>query len=148
MISFLLKHFSCACLFYLLTLCNLSAANASPQADNIEAIGNMKNTKNTKEISAPKAQLSFISEENTPEETKPKAERLNLVIPHNNANNTASDSNSNSNKKTYIDFNKLKPKNRFKQMKERYLTFYSGKAETLRATYLQGSYAINYTQNW
>ena len=125
MISFFLKYFPCTCIFYLLTLCTLSA-NASPQTEDIE------NTENTEKTSTSKVQLSFI-----PEENRSNTKRLNFVISSNNASKVA-----------YIDFDKMKPQNRFKLIKDRYLTLYSGKTEALRATYLQGSYAINYTQNW
>lgn len=48
----------------------------------------------------------------------------------------------------YIDFDRMKPVNTFKLIQQRYLTFYSTKTEKVKATYLQGAYAINYTQKW
>ena len=47
-----------------------------------------------------------------------------------------------------IDFKEMKPPNVVDFIKNRYLTFYSNKTEKIKATYLEGSYAINYTQKW
>jgi len=135
MISFLLKNISCTCFVYLLILAN---AHAFPQKKDIH-----KKTLKTK------IQLSFIPE-NTPENitenkitTNP--DLLNTIeseqkSPLNIAIKTKSTSS--------IDFNKLRPKNKIKQIKDHYLTFYLGKKDKLKATYLQGSYAINYSQSW
>lgn len=47
-----------------------------------------------------------------------------------------------------IDFNKMKPQNSFKQIKEQYLTYHTGKNETLNLDYSDGAYGFSYTQNW
>jgi len=36
----------------------------------------------------------------------------------------------------------------FKEMKDRYLTFYSNKNEKLKATYYSGAYLITYSSHW
>ena len=122
MISFLLKNISCTCLVYLLTMAN---AQAFPEKKNAD-----------KETVKPKIRLAFVPEkENKGLSVTPQAQTITPDFAHKTKNDT-------------IDFNKMKPKNKIKQIRERYLTFYSGKKEKLKATYLQGTYAINYTQSW
>ncbi len=126
MISFLLKNISCTCFVYLLTMAN---AQAFPQKKDTE-----------KETLKPKIRLTFIPEEqNQGISATPQAQTITLATSPDLAHKT---------KKHTIDFNKMKPKNKIKQIKERYLTFYSDKKEKLKVTYLQGTYAINYTQSW
>ena len=48
----------------------------------------------------------------------------------------------------FINFNDMKPQNTFEVLKEKYLTFYKGKKEKLKATYIHGAYALNYIQKW
>lgn len=130
MISFFLKNVSCTYFVYLLTMTN---AHALPQKKDIAE-------KSTKQD----VQLSFVPSNegrHSPETprrsqniTSEEIESLNLSLVTENNN--------------HIDFKKLKPKNKIKQIKERYLTLYSDKKEQLKATYLQGAYAINYTQSW
>jgi len=121
MISFLLKNISCTCLAYLLAMAN---AQAFPQKKDTD-----------KETVKPKIRLSFVPEENKGISAAPQAQTITPDLAHKTKNDT-------------IDFNKMKPKNKIKQIRERYLTFYSGKKEKLKATYLHGTYAINYTQSW
>ena len=126
MISFLLKNISCTCFVYLLTMAN---AQAFPQKKDTD-----------KETVKPKIQLAFVPEkENKGASAAPQAQTITLAPSLGLAQKT---------KNNTIDFNKMKPKNKIKQIRERYLTFYSGKKEKLKATYLQGTYAINYTQSW
>ncbi len=47
-----------------------------------------------------------------------------------------------------LDFKKLKPQNKFRALKEKLLTLYTGKKEKINAAYIHGAYAINYTQHW
>ena len=47
-----------------------------------------------------------------------------------------------------LDFSKMKPINKFTLLKEKYLTLYSGKQKKLKAAYIDGAYALNYTQRW
>ena len=49
---------------------------------------------------------------------------------------------------TMIDFTKMKPIQLEDYIKTQLLTFYSTKSEKIVATYLDGAYAINYTQEW
>ena len=49
---------------------------------------------------------------------------------------------------TIIDFTKMKPLQLEDYIKTQLLTFYSTKSEKIVATYLDGAYAINYTQIW
>jgi len=131
MISFLIKNISCTCFVYLLTLAN---AHAFPQKKDMH-----KKTLKTK------IQLSFIPENTTESKITTNLDLLNIIEPEQKKplNITIKSKSASS-----IDFNKLRPKNKIKQIKERYLTFYSGKKDKLKATYLQGSYAINYSQSW
>ncbi len=118
-IAFILKHVSCTCFIYLFAF---ATANAVP-------------LKNAHGVSKPKVKLSFVPANQTasqPASKKPKT--LDLTLRNNDS--------------SHIDFKKMRPKNKIKQIKERYLTIYSRKKEKLKATYLQGSYAINYTQSW
>jgi len=124
MISFFLKYIPRSCLIYLLALAN---AHALPQK---------KETNKKLEL---KVQLSF-----TPEKiyVTPKKQLITL-------NNTKALELTLEIKNTsHINFKKMKPKSKIKIIKERYLTLYSAKKEKIKATYLQGVYAINYTQSW
>jgi len=47
-----------------------------------------------------------------------------------------------------LDFSKMKPISTFTLLKEKYLTLYSGKQKKLNADYIDGAYALNYTQRW
>ena len=124
MISFFLKYIPRSCFIYLLALAN---AHALPQK---------KETNKKLEL---KVQLSF-----TPEKMHviPKKQLITL-------NNTKALELTLEIKNTsHINFKKMKPKSKIKIIRERYLTLYSAKKEKIKATYLQGTYAINYTQSW
>lgn len=135
MIPFLFKQIPCTCIIYLLAI---TTASASPQK---------KDTKSSKELSKPKIQLTFI-----PNKTRKKShiqKKAKQMIPINTKSLNLAFKIALKNKTTnYIDFSKMKPKNKIKQIRERYLTLYSGKKDKLKATYLQGAYAINYIQRW
>jgi len=49
---------------------------------------------------------------------------------------------------TIIDFEKMKPLQIGDFIKTQLLIFYSSKSEKIVATYLDGAYAIKYTQKW
>ena len=124
MISFFLKYIPCSCFIYLLALAN---AHALPQKKEIN-----------KKLE-PKVQLSFIPEKM---HVIPKKQLIIL-------NDTkALDLTLEAKNISHINFKKMKPKSKIKIIRERYLTLYSAKKEKIKATYLQGAYAINYTQSW
>ena len=141
LISFILKHTSCVCFIYLFTL---GSANALPPAKDA------KKEPASSETSETKIKLSFVPATHelnsfetiqiTPQTLPENSNILDLT------SEPARDTSATST--TYIDFKKMKPKNKIKQIKEHYLTIYSRKKQKLKATYLQGSYAINYTQSW
>ncbi len=47
-----------------------------------------------------------------------------------------------------IDFEKMKPLSNFEIIDQKLLTYQLGKQNNVKATYIQGAYAINYTQSW
>ncbi len=131
MISFFLKHIPCSCLIYLLALAN---AHALPQK------------KEANKKIEPKVQLSLAPV--IPEEKMHIMPKIQLII-LNDLNDTQTLNLTLEEENTsHINFKKMKPKSKLKIIKERYLTLYSAKKEKIKATYLQGAYAINYTQSW
>lgn len=121
--AFFLKHVPCACFVYLLAIAN---THASP---------NKKSSTYTHKTKL-KVQLSLSPL--TPERKKAHSAIKTL---HFNLNEPTKI-------QKYIDFSKMKPKNKLKKFKEQYLTLYSRKRGKIKAAYIKGSYALNYTQNW